>query len=308
MVAGQWSRRHLLQRSAMLAAAANAVRAPSAQAETNSIADPMKPVPIPAQHPAREGIAEIAGAKLSYWDTGGAGTPIMLMHPASSDASIWPYQQPVFAAAGYRVIAFSRRGYGKSSAVAADNPGSASEDLHQLAAFLGLDRFHIVASADGCAFANDYALSHPEKVRAMVLTSGLGGGQDPDYLAITQALTPKGYSDLPVAFRELGPSYRAANPEGVKAWSALTEKAITGNRYGQSFVNIINWASLGRMRVPVLLVTGDADLNAPPAIIRMFAARIPGAEMALIPEAGHSSHWEQPQSFNRIVLDFIGRH
>ena len=307
MVAGQWSRRHLLQRSGVLAAAGT-IGAPSARAETAPLVDPMKPVPLPSQHTAREGLAELGAAKLAFWDTGGTGLPIVLMHPASSDAAIWPYQQPVFAAAGYRVIGYCRRGYGKSSPVAADNPGQASQDLDQLAGILGLERFYIVASAGGCAFANDYALSHPDRVRAMVLSSGLGGVQDPDYLALTQALTPKGYADLPLSFRELGPSYRAANPEGVKAWSALTDKAVTGNRYGQTFVNSIDWAALGRMRVPVLLLTGDADLNAPPAIIRMFASRIPGAETALIAEAGHSAHWEQPQSFNRIVLDFIARH
>jgi pimeloyl-ACP methyl ester carboxylesterase len=56
------------------------------------------------------------------------------------------------------------------------------------------------------------------------------------------------------------------------------------------------------------MMTGDADLNMPPAIARMFASRFPNAELALIAEAGHSAHWEQPEIFNRLVLDFIARH
>ena len=62
----------------------------------------MGAVAIPEQLPAREGVAEIPGAKLGYWDTGGAGAPILLLHPASGSARVWLYQQPVFAKAGYR--------------------------------------------------------------------------------------------------------------------------------------------------------------------------------------------------------------
>ena len=77
-------------------------------------ADPYKPVPIPAQVAAKEGLAQLADTRLFYWDTGGDGQPIVLMHPASGSALIWGYQQPVFAKAGYRVIAYSRRGHNGS--------------------------------------------------------------------------------------------------------------------------------------------------------------------------------------------------
>ena len=66
--------------------------------------------PIPEQVPAAEGFAAVPGARLWYWDTGGQGEPLVLCHPASQSSQIWLYQQPVFAEAGYRVIAFSRRG------------------------------------------------------------------------------------------------------------------------------------------------------------------------------------------------------
>src|SRR5690348_18082196 len=69
--------------------------------------DPMVPVPIPEQVSAQEGMAEIPGARLGYWDTGGTGETIVFLHPASGSALVWLYQQPVFAKAGYRVIARS---------------------------------------------------------------------------------------------------------------------------------------------------------------------------------------------------------
>lgn len=92
--------------------------------------DPMVPVPTPQQVPAKEGIAELSGNRLGYWDTGGPGTPVVLLHPASGSALIWLYQQPVLATAGYRVIAYSRRNYYNSDLAREDNPGIASEDLH----------------------------------------------------------------------------------------------------------------------------------------------------------------------------------
>jgi pimeloyl-ACP methyl ester carboxylesterase len=62
------------------------------------------------------------------------------------------------------------------------------------------------------------------------------------------------------------------------------------------------------MRVPTLVVVGEADLVTPPALMRMLAAPIPGSRFATVPEAGHAAFWEQPEIWNRIVLAFIGEH
>ena len=61
--------------------------------------NPVVPTPIPAQVPAKEGVATLSGAKIGYWDTEGAGQPIVLVHPATGSARIWVYQQPAFARA-----------------------------------------------------------------------------------------------------------------------------------------------------------------------------------------------------------------
>jgi pimeloyl-ACP methyl ester carboxylesterase len=47
---------------------------------------------------------------------------------------------------------------------------------------------------------------------------------------------------------------------------------------------------------------------APPPVMRMFAARIKHAETVVVPEAGHSTYWEQPDVFNHAVLNFIRKH
>ena len=113
---------------------------------------------------------------------------------------------------------------------------------------------------------------------------------------------------MPSDFREVGPSYRAANPQGVKEWLALEHKAVTAERVGQTPVNHITWKSLEAMTTPTLLMTGDADLWLPPSVLRLFAARIPNNEIVIVPEVGHAIYWESPTTFNRVVLDFIGKH
>ena len=70
----------------------------------------------------------------------------------------------------------------------------------------------------------------------------------------------------------------------------------------------VTWAKLAALKVPALLMTGDADLYTPPSVLRLFAARMPHAESAVIPGTGHSSYWESPGEFNRVVLNFIRKH
>jgi pimeloyl-ACP methyl ester carboxylesterase len=165
--------------------AASITRALASDLDSN---DPMTPVPLPAQVPAKEGIAELPSARLGYWDTGGEGAAILLLHPATGSALIWGYQRPVFAAAGYRVIAYSRRGHHNSAPVPTDNPGTAVADLHNLVGYLGVGKFHVVGSAAGCSVAIDYALSHPERLLSMTLSSGIGGVRDPDYLKMSDCV------------------------------------------------------------------------------------------------------------------------
>ena len=281
---------------------ANAAIAPAAAP------NPLIPVPVPAQVPAKEGIASVPGARIGYWDTEGSGQAIVLVHPATGSARIWVYQQPAFAHAGYRVVAFSRRGYANSDPVPMTNAGSASVDLHNLVESLRIQKFHLVGSAAGGQISIDYALSHPERLYSLTLACAVGGVTDKEYTDMASSIRPPGYADMPAEFRELSPSYRAMNPEGTKRWAELEHGAITGNRIGQMNVNTINFESLGRMRVPTLVIGGDSDLGAPPPMLRMYAARIPGSELKIVPEGGHSLYWEQPELFNATLLDFFKRH
>jgi pimeloyl-ACP methyl ester carboxylesterase len=265
------------------------------------------PIPIPAQFPAQEGWAQLAGTRLFYWDTGGSGQPIVLLHPSSGSALIWGYQQPAFAKAGYRVIAYSRRGYYNSAPIVQENPGSSAEDLRLLVDFLGIKRFHAVAAASGGSVAAEFALSYPDRLLSLTISSNSFGVRDGAIAKAAAFIRPKLWDQLPPEFRELGPSYRGMNPEGVKLWMELEHKALNGPA-GRQLRNELSQAKLKELTTPTLLIAGAADLTMPPSISRMLAAQLPNSEVVVAPESGHSVYWEQPDIFNRAVLDFIGKN
>jgi pimeloyl-ACP methyl ester carboxylesterase len=273
-----------------------------------AVAEEVMRQPLPGPNPQQLRKAALPGASLEYWDTGGDGQVVILLHPATGSHAMWGYQQPAFVQAGYRVIAYSRRGYLGSDSGPADDPGSASDDLERLADHLRINRFHAVGSAQGSIVATDFALSRASRLRSLSLTCTIMGVQDPAYQSLSASLRPQGFAALPASFRELGPSYRAANPEGVAAWYELEKIAIPERRVIQRNTNRITWEALGNLRVPVLLLGGEADLWSPPSLYRRFQAAIPGSELVILSEAGHAAHWEQPRAFNASVLNFIGRH
>jgi pimeloyl-ACP methyl ester carboxylesterase len=252
-------------------------------------------------------IADLPGVRLWYEDTGGKGVPVVLAHAGTGSASMWAHQRPAFSGAGYRVLAYDRRGHGRTAQTGRAN---ASEDLHRLMDHLSIERFHLVGTAAGGIVAFDYALSFPRRLRSLVIANSIGGVQDEDYLELQRRLRPKPQFDaLPSEVRELGPAYRAANPEGMRRWKDLEHASRPGGVASlPGTVNRITFSRLETLQVPTLLITGDADLYTPPPVARMFAEKIKKAQLLVIPECGHSAYWEQPELFNRAVLDFIGNH
>ena len=256
---------------------------------------------------AREAYADLPGVRLWYKDTGGRGIPVVFLHANTGSSQNWDRQIPAFTAAGYRVIAYDRRGWGKSTSDAAQ-PGTAADDLHALMKFLGVDRFHLLGTAGGGFVAFDYALSFPEQLRSLIVVNSIGGMQDPEYLELGRRLRPPQFDAMPPELRELGPAYRAADPDGTKRWMELEHMSRQSGASAQTYRNRMTFAMLESIKLPVLLITGDADMYAPPPLLRMFSSRIKGSESLIIPEAGHSSYWEKPDVFNRAVLEFMRKH
>jgi pimeloyl-ACP methyl ester carboxylesterase len=260
-----------------------------------------------------QGPVQLPGVRLWCVDTGGPGQAIVALHSATGSSQVWEHQIPAFTRAGYRFIACDRRGYGRTVVEGDAGPANvtAADDVEQLAQALRLSRLHLLGTAAGGIVALDYALSFPARLRTLIVANSIGGVQDPDYLDMGRRLRPSPqFEALPVEFRELGPSYRAANPEGVVRWLAL-ERASRGPGGAippQPTKSRITFAAIASLTVPTLLLSGDADLYTPPSVLRLFAARIKGSTTTVVTEAGHSAYWEQPEQFNAAVLDFLRKH
>lgn len=262
-------------------------------------------IPLSAEY------ADVSGARLFYTDTGGSGVPVILLHAATGSSQVWQNQQAAFTAAGYRVIAYDRRGWGRSLAAASVKPQSASDDLLALADQLGVQRFHLLGTAAGGIVAIDFALSYPQRLRSVVIANSIGGLQDAGVLALGRRLRPSPQFDaLPPEFKELGPAYRAADPEGTARWlqNEKTSRQDGPRPAAQPVRNRLTLAALETIGIPVLVLSGGADLYAPPPLMRIFADRLRSAEFVNLPDAGHSAYWEQPEPFNRAVLNFLRKH
>jgi pimeloyl-ACP methyl ester carboxylesterase len=238
-----------------------------------------------------------------YRDAGGVGAPVVFLHAASGNSMLWEHQIPAFTAAGFRFIAIDHR------AAARDSNSSAL--IGQLLSHLGIERCHLLGTAAGGGAALQFALAHPQKLLSLTIANSIGFVIDREYLDMSNRIRPSPqFNQLPLEFRELGPSYRASEPVGAARWLELSaiEQASAGARVTDGGNVEVTWAKLEALKVPTLLITGDADLYTPPSVLRMFAARMPHAETAIIAETGHSSYWENPQAFNAAVLAFIRKH
>ena len=101
-----------------------------------------------AQSQASAGtFAQFSGRKLWYRDSGGTGVPVVLLHAGTGSALVWEHQVPAFTAAGYRVIAYDRLGFGKSSLDPGAAPGTSVDDLQGLMRHLGISTFHLAGTA-----------------------------------------------------------------------------------------------------------------------------------------------------------------
>ena len=253
---------------------------------------------------------DIPDAQIWYQDTGGDGVPVVFVHPAAATSETWVQQLPTFVEAGYRCITYDLRGWGRSRQVpdAADS-GQISSDLAALTQRLGIvDRFVLVGAAYGGMGALDYALRFQDRLRAFVLATSQGAIVDPEFVAVLDRVVPPALRALPLELREVGPSYRAENPEGVERWLEIIHESGGETASRQRRFLTLTLDLLETLRVPTLVLAADADLLAPPALMRLMAARIPGCEFATVADAGHSAHWERPTEWNRTVLSFLRSH
>src|SRR3984957_11598967 len=248
--------------------------------------------------------AEIPGVELWFTDSGGTGTPIVLLHANTGTSAVWTDQVTSFSQAGYRVIAFDRRGWGKSIANPATGPqpGSIAGDLDALADYLKLDKFHLLGVAGGGFAALDYAAWHPEKLRSLVIGASTGSISDREIADFSARIEILELRKLPAVYREVGASYRGANPDGTRRWIEIDEHSRQKDAPSQPLRTPNTFAKIETIPTPALIIAADADLLAPPALMRIWDAHVKNHEWANVPDSGHAIAWEHPDVFNEKVL------
>ena len=245
--------------------------------------------------------APIEGGRLWYEDSGGAGQPVVFIHAIAGNSNCWVHQLPAFSHAGFRCITYDLRSSGRSQPEPGkEGSGSVAGDLESLVAHLELDSFLLIAQAYGGFGAFDYAVQRPKQLKALVVTNSMGGISDAGF----EDNRARVVAQMSLVEREIGPVYRANNPDGVRRFLEI-EAQNQPPPTRQALRQPMTLASLEAINVPTLIVSSDEDVFAPPPLMGQMAERIPDCRFEVISGAGHSAYWEKPDDWNRIVLDFL---
>ncbi|MFY9694841.1 MAG: alpha/beta hydrolase, partial [Xanthobacteraceae bacterium] len=202
-------------------------------------------------------------------------------------------------------------GWGNSvpDAATGPQPGNIAGDLDALVGHLALDKFHLLGVAGGGFAALDYAAWRPERLRSLVVGASTGAIVDKEIADFIERIAIPDIRKQSAHYRELGPSYRGANPEGTKRWIEIDEHARQEGAGFQPQLRTPNTlAKIAAIPTATLIVAADADLLAPPALMRLWARHMQNYEWVVIADAGHAMAWERPGTFNDILLDFLARH
>lgn len=164
--------------------------------------------------------------------------------------------------------------------------------------------------ANGGYAAVDYAAWRPERLKSMVVAaSGLGLQGDTEGDAFRTRAAIRGFDSLPAEVREMSPSYRGMNPEGVARWKAIAAQAMQKGAAELPMRTPNTIEKVASLSTPILIIAGDVDLTTPSAAIRLWSKHLTEAyDWDLIPEAGHAVAWEQPDAFNQALIAFLRKH
>jgi pimeloyl-ACP methyl ester carboxylesterase len=249
----------------------------------------------------------VNGLRIVY-ERAGAGPPLVLVHGAGDDGRVW---QPQFAALAseFTVVAWDEPGAGRSD----DLPeGFALADYaHCLAALidaLGLGPAHVAGLSWGGTVVLELYRRYPEHVRTLILADTYAGWKG-SLPAAEVRLRVEGVSAILASGERFDPPGLFAGEPPAEFASLLVEMA--GARRPASFAVQVavmaetdQRALLPAITVPTLLIWGDADSRSPLTVARQFADAIPGAELVVLPGAGHVSNLERPRAFADAIRRF----
>jgi 3-oxoadipate enol-lactonase len=255
----------------------------------------------------------VEGCEIHYELTG-RGDVVLLLHGLGSSCLDWELQVPALAKR-YTVVAVDMRGHGCSQ----KPPGpyriaTFAADVAQVSRALALGPAHVVGISMGGMIGFQLAVDAPSLVRSLVVVNSAPAFVPRtlrERLAVVQRL---------VALRALGLKGFARKvaeknfprPDQEELRRKLASRLAQNDEaaYRAATRAILGWSvaeHLGAMRCPVLVVTGDQDYT-PVAAKQAYASRIPRARVAVVADSRHCTPMDQPEAFNRLLLDFLHEH
>jgi pimeloyl-ACP methyl ester carboxylesterase len=265
--------------------------------------------------------ALVNGIHLHY-EEAGEGTPLVFVHEFAGDSVSWRPQVQFFARR-YRTIVYNARGFPPSDVPedpSAYSQDRAVEDLRGLLDSLGIARAHVCGLSMGGFATLHFGLRHPDRALSLVVAGcGYGsGGADREAFRRDVEATARRFLSEPMARMAevycVGPTrvqFRDKDPVG---WQLFRDQFAAQSAKGHGLTmlgvqlrrpSIYDLeAELGRLEVPTLIVTGDEDEPClEPALY--LKRKIMTAGLLVLPRSGHTINLEEPEAFNRGVLDFL---
>lgn len=261
------------------------------------------------------------GANL-FVESTGDGAPIVFVHEFAGDHRNWE-SQVRFLGRRYRCVTFNARGYPPSDVpkqLEQYSQAHAVEDIASVMRHFGIERAHIVGLSMGGYATLNFGISHPEMVRSLVV-AGAGHGSDPgmreqfihDSGELARRLVELGmeegivhYANSPIRRR-----YKEKDPRGFEEFNRqFAEHSAIGSSLTVRGVQMLRPTiyqledKLRLLNKPVLVVTGDDD--EPCLGPALFLKRtLPDARLWVVPRTTHPVNLEEPDSFNRALLEFL---
>ena len=256
-----------------------------------------------------------SGEASLWWDSHGEGAPpLLLIQGLGYTADMWHHVLAPLAARR-RVMVFDNRGVGRSSVP--EPPWTVEQFADDAIAVLdaaGGGAAHVFGVSMGGLIAQEVALRHPDRVTSLVLGCTHPGGReaarmDPEAAAMLMDREPKSArgaieASLPFIYAPTTPRQAIDEDVDVRLRYPLRGKAYWGQldamrRHRGTFDR------LGEIRVPTLVLHGDADRLVQPANATLIAAAIPGARLHWLPGASHVFWTDQPDATTTTVNDFL---
>jgi len=263
-----------------------------------------------------ERMITVPGGEL-YAVAEGDGPPIVLLHAGVVDSRVWQPFVPLLTRAGYRAVRYDARGFGASTTE--DVEYVRKDDLLAVLDAFGVERAALVGNSQGGQIALDLAVSHPERVAALVqLASGIGGLDVPmsprdeaveaRYEEIDQAGDVEALTDFELALWGAGVEQpvERLSPELRTFLRPMFAEANEGRPRGRQVpIDPPAAERLDRLTMPVLFVHGALDFSYVEGFGRHLEANVPGARFVVIPGVAHLVAVEAPEETATLILDLI---